>query len=192
MVSYDSFIKPILRGARILARAPKPTDIRDRLQYGRNAEFRRMVGGDPGALPPLTLDEVQRWYSDTEASPFAWMLEYQGRCIGRARLHSLSETDRRARYAIGICDPTVWGIGLGAEATRLVLAFAFDTLHLHRVDLRVLEFNHRAIACYRKCGFVQEGVERDGAWIGGEWHSDVLMSILEHEYRAVKSTWQEV
>jgi len=35
----------------------------------------------------------------------------------------------------------------------------------------------------RKCGFVEEGLERDSALIGAEWHSDVLMGILEQEYR---------
>ena len=40
----------------------------------------------------------------------------------------------------------------------------------------------RAISCYEKCGFVQEGVEREGAFIGGEWHSDVLMSMLKSEW----------
>lgn len=92
--------------------------------------------------------------------------------------------NRRARYAIGIFGPTFWGRGLGTEASRLVLAYAFEVLLLHRVELRVLAFNERAIACYERCGFRREGVEREGAWIGGEWQSDVIMSILEQEYRA--------
>jgi hypothetical protein len=49
--------------------------------------------------------------------------------------------------------------------------------------LRVLAFNRCAISCYRTCGFVEEGRKRDSALIGGEWRSDVLMSILEQEYR---------
>ena len=73
---------------------------------------------------------------------------------------------------------------MGTEASRLVLAYAFEVLLLHRVELRVLAFNERAIACYERCGFRREGVEREGAWIGGEWQSDVIMSILEQEYRA--------
>jgi ribosomal-protein-alanine N-acetyltransferase len=58
-------------------------------------------------------------------------------------------------------------------------------LKLHRIDLRVLSFNVRAVRCYEKSGFVREGIEREGAWISGQWESDVPMSILEHEYRAV-------
>ncbi len=110
-----------------------------------------------------------------------WVIEYEGRCIGTARL-TLTESDRRARFAIGIFDFSKLGIGLGTEATRLVLGHAFNTLGLHRVDLRVLDYNKRAIACYEKCGFVREGVEREGARVEGKWETDVMMSILDREY----------
>lgn len=100
-----------------------------------------------------------------------------------ARLHSLDPVNRRARYAVGLFDRAAWGHGLGTEATRLVLAFGFETLYLHRIDLRVPAYNERAIAAYRRSGFVIEGVERESVLVAGEWHSDVIMSILEHEYR---------
>ena len=86
--------------------------------------------------------------------------------------------NRRATYAIGVFDPRAWDQGFGTEATRLVLRYAFKTPKLHRADLRELASNHGAIACYGKCGFV-----REGAFIAGQWHSDVMMSILEQEYR---------
>ncbi len=144
-----------------------------------------MVGGDPRTLPPLTPNEVEQWYHQVAGDRLHWIIALEGRCIGSARLHSLDEANRSARYAIGLFDPACWGQGYGTEATRLVLRYAFETLRLHRVALRVLDFNHRAIACYEKCGFVREGVEREGSLIGGEWQSDVWMSILEHEFTPI-------
>ncbi len=88
----------------------------------------------------------------------------------------------RNNYATAIFDPNDWGHGYGSETTQAVLDYAFNELALHHVDLRVLASNKRAIACYKKCGFVQEGVERETVLISGGWDSDVLMSILEHEY----------
>jgi RimJ/RimL family protein N-acetyltransferase len=143
-----------------------------------------MVGGNPRDCPPLTQSEVEQWYTRLCQEPLQWVIEHDGRCIGEARLHSLDQNNRSARYAIGIFDPVHWSRGLGTEATRLVLQFAFEELKLHRVDLRVLAFNKRAIACYEKCGFVREGVVREGVLIDGDWQSDVLMSILEQEYRS--------
>lgn len=175
---------PVLQGKRLALRQPKDSDKSDRFDSGRNSEFRKMVGGDPRDCPPLTEAEVEQWYTRLCQEPLQWVIEYDGRCIGEVRLDSVEKGNRSARYAIGIFDPAYWSRGLGTEATRLVLQFAFVELKLHRVDLRVLAFNKWAIACYEKCGFVREGVVREGALIGGEWQSDVLMSILEDEYRS--------
>jgi len=60
---------------------------------------------------------------------------------------------------------------------------------LHRVDLRVLEYNERGIAAYAKCGFRREGLERESALVAGRWYSDVIMGILEHEYRDLAPAW---
>jgi ribosomal-protein-alanine N-acetyltransferase len=180
--------RPHLQGPTVTLRLPQETDKQDRLAYGRDPEFRRMVGGDPNTLPPLTAADVEHWYSQAVQEPHHWIIQAEGRCIGTARLHALDAENRRAKYAVGIFGPEFRGRGLGTEATHLVLAYAFDVLALHRVELRVLAFNERAIACYEKCGFVREGIEREGAWIGGQWQSDVIMSILEHEYREKTGT----
>jgi RimJ/RimL family protein N-acetyltransferase len=47
------------------------------------------------------------------------------------------------------------------EVTRLVLAWAFDVLGVHRVELQALANNSRAVNCYLACGFRQEGVRRE-------------------------------
>jgi RimJ/RimL family protein N-acetyltransferase len=164
-----------LRGPRVLLRPPRDADKSERLKYGRNAEFVRMVGGDPDAMSPLTVDEVGRWYDQTVSEPYCWSIEHEGRFIGTARLHRLDPAARSAWYAIGLYDPSAWGCGLGTEATILVLSFAFQQLHLRDVFLRVLEYNHRAIAAYRKAGFLAERLERDSLAVGDERYSDVVM-----------------
>ena len=47
--------------------------------------------------------------------------------------------------------------------THLALDHAFGPLRLHRVSLRVLASNERAVKCYRACGFAEEGREREAA-----------------------------
>ncbi len=181
---------PVLRGKHVLLRPLRINDKLDRFACGRNAEYVRMMGGDFEAMPPLTPEEVDAWYDRMAREPHCWAMEHERRCIGTARLHSLDPAHRRARYAVGIFNAGAWGRGLGTETTRLVLRYGFDTLGLHRIDLRVLDYNERAIASYRKCGFVVEGVERDSALVGGEWHADVLMSILDHEFRKLAKRWR--
>ncbi|MBI3774779.1 MAG: GNAT family N-acetyltransferase, partial [Gammaproteobacteria bacterium] len=79
--------------------------------------------------------------------------------------------------------PSDLGKNFGTETTHLVLDYAFRQLGLHRVDVRVLAYNERAIRCYEKCGFIREHVERESAWVNGQWHNDLIMGILAHEHR---------
>ena len=182
---------PSLCAGDLLLRPFRPGDQTDRLRAGRTAEYLRMVGGDYRRVRPMTQEQAQEWYQRSAAEPYAWAIVVAERCVGSARLHTLQPADQRARYAIGIFDPAAWGQGYGTIATRWVLGYAFNVLRLHRVDLRVLEYNARAIACYGKCGFVREGLEREGALVSGQWHNDVMMSILENEYRHLAPGWQE-
>ena len=180
----------VLKGKHVSLRPLRVNDKLDRFGCGRNAEYVWMMGGDFERMPPLTPEEVDAWYDRMSAEPHCWAIEHERRCIGTARLHSVDRDHRRARYAIGIFDSRAWGLGLGTESTRLVVRHGFETLGLHRIDLRVLDYNERAIACYRKCGFVVEGVERDAALVAGDWHADVIMAILEGEYRKLARRWR--
>jgi RimJ/RimL family protein N-acetyltransferase len=92
-------------------------------------------------------------------------------------------TDRRASFAVGLLQSENIGKGAGTEAARRVLSFAFSELRLHRVSLRVLAINERAIRSYKKCGFQIEGRERETAFLDGKWHDDLIMGLLEHELR---------
>lgn len=180
-----------LIGKHITLRVPRQTDKRDRLHAGRDAEIRRSYGGEYSAEPPWTEADVEAWYVRLSQRPWTWIVDLDGRNIGIAGLHGIEETSRRARFAIGLQKRDDLSRGYGTEATRLVLKHGFESMRLHRIDLRVLAFNMRAIRCYEKCGFVTEGVERETLWQDGAWQSDVFMSILEKEYRALAPGWRQ-
>lgn len=172
---------PTLQIEDLILRKPLESDIQDRLKCGRVLEHVRMYGGDTRNINELTLVDATKWYEQMLKNPLEWSIEYQGECIGQARL-TVWKSDNRARYAIGIFNTNFINKGLGEKVTKLVLDFAFNTLKVHRVDLKVLNYNHRAIRCYEKCGFIVEGTEREGALIEGKYEDDLIMSILEQEY----------
>lgn len=89
--------------------------------------------------------------------------------------------------AIGIFDRSLLGRGFGSEAIRVLLTHAFGPMGLHRIGIRVLSYNERAIAAYEKCGFVEEGREREAAFVNGTWHDDVMMGLLDHEFLGMAS-----
>jgi ribosomal-protein-alanine N-acetyltransferase len=174
---------PTLRGPRVVLRAPQPSDIADRLAAGRDPEFRRMVGAIGSVAGPLTQTDAEHWYEDVRRETFGWVIELEGRCVGVARLHSLDASLKQAHLAVGLFAPQHRGMGLGTEAVQLVLSHAFDTLELSAVRARVLAFNSRAIACYRRCGFRE--VAREPVSLDGEEAEDVLMEVRAPESRVM-------
>lgn len=147
-----------------------------------------MFGGNFADLKPYSESEAQNIVQRLLEHPCAWVIDADG-MIGEVRLDRIDMQDRRANFAIGILDPMWLGKGLGTEAAKLVLDFAFRTLHLHRIGLRVLAYNTRAIRSYEKCGFVVEGREREAGLVDGVWHDDVIMGILDRNFiEAVSAT----
>ena len=172
---------PTLSGGNLVLRPPVPSDVDARLGLGRSPEILRGLGVDSADASPLTRSEVVAWLDKIATSPTAWVVAFNGRFLGEIRLRDVDQTDRRARLGIAFYDPTVLGQGLGRTAIRLLFPHAFQDLQLHRLSLRVLADNARAIACYKACGFVEEGRERESALVGGGWVDDLIMGCLAHE-----------
>jgi [ribosomal protein S5]-alanine N-acetyltransferase len=171
----------------LAARLEVPRDPEELRMYGLSVESKSLsvseIESQLAAYERQDLHTTRAFIVATLVWPDGRTTQHpQGRFIGTARLHSIDWSDRKARLAIGIYDRRFWSHGLGTEAIRLLLQYGFDQLNLNRVELRVLEFNSRAIRSYEKCGFFREGIERDSAFVDGRWENDVVMAILKADY----------
>jgi RimJ/RimL family protein N-acetyltransferase len=177
---------PPLRTARLVLRRPIPTDIADRLALGRDPEIYRNLGADTRNLKSITDEQAKAWVDNIASHPAAWVIEHQGRAIGEILLDNFVEADQRAGLIIGILDKDALGKGLGTEAIKAVAEFCFYVLGLHKLSMRVLSFNTRAIRAYERVGFVREGLERESAFIGGVWYDDVIVGLLKRDFDALR------
>lgn len=107
-------------------------------------------------------------------------LEY----VGSVGLHAIDSRNRSCELGIVIGREDLLGQGLGHEAIRLTLGFAFGFLNMHKVNLRVFEYNERGQRCYRSCGFIEEGRIRDQRYYDGRYWSEIIMGITESEFAA--------
>lgn len=177
----------ILTGRTVRLRTSSPDDVDARFALGNDPEIVEMFGLSQSDVKPLTREAAGRWVQGIGENPNAWIIDVEGRLIGTIRLDNINSHDRRASMAAGIYDPQLLGKGYGTEAIRLVLDHAFSTLRLHRIGIRVLAYNKRAIRAYEKCGFVVEGRERETVFINGAWQDDVMMGLLATEFRGLSS-----
>lgn len=71
--------------------------------------------------------------------------------------------------------------GYTAEATRIVLDFAFGKLGLHRVEAACLPSNEASIGLLEKTGFRREGLARGYLRIAGRWQDHLLYAALRED-----------
>lgn len=135
--------------------------------------------GTVGSISKEATDQYIERIVDDESRYDFLILDKADKIVGEAILKDIDEDVRSASFRIALFQAVQLNRGLGTEATALTVRFAFEFLKLHRVELEVYDFNHRAKRVYEKVGFVQEGVKRDGAFLNGKYCDVILMSILE-------------
>lgn len=113
-----------------------------------------------------------------------------GRILGESVINEIDWEVRCGNFRIALFRSDSCGKGIGSWAVRTTRDFAFETLGLHRLELDVFSFNPRAIRSYEKAGFLREGVRREAVLDGAAYGDDILMAILEDEWREIKQEEQ--
>ena len=172
---------------------------RIRLRAAERGDLPRFVAwlNDPEVIEglllhlPMSMAEEEGWFENMlkrPASEHPLVIEVrQGedyRPIGNIGLHNIDWRCRSAEVGIFIGEKSLWSQGYGADAMRLMLQHAFETLNLNRVMLDVYENNPRAVHSYEKAGFVLEGRKRQGMYKHGKYIDILMMSMLREEWEA--------
>jgi UDP-4-amino-4,6-dideoxy-N-acetyl-beta-L-altrosamine N-acetyltransferase len=169
----------VIEGERVLLRRMSREDAADVVRMRAEPEVQAQLFS---AGPP-TIEEHLRWLADVEARgdrhEFMIVERASGRSVGTIGLSHIDQVNRRAEYGVLIGEPGARGKGLAAEASRLLLGYAFGTLGLRRVYLHVFARNADALRLYRRVGFQPEGVLRQHVRKGDEFLDVALMAVLE-------------
>lgn len=140
-----------------------------------------------GCKEEFTKEEVTSFFLkslEEKNRYFFLIIAPDGRIIGESVINEIDWDLRRANFRIALYHTTERGKGIGTWATEATCNFAFEELRLHRLELNVYSFNSRAEKTYLKVGFKREGVLRDAIMDGDKYADDILMSILEDEWKS--------
>lgn len=172
---------PVIKGKLVTLRPSRLSDAPVFCRWFKNPEVTRFLNRYEN---PPTLREERAYIREQlrKRDNAQWIIMTADKeMIGTVGL-TIYPAHRRALYGIFIGDPRYWGQGLGTEAGRLAVAFAFRRLRLHRIELRVFAYNIRGMKSYEKIGFRTEGRLRDHLYRDGAYHDEFVMGILRQEY----------
>ena len=132
----------------------------------------------------ITIEDERKYFENPKENDCAFFIVRleDNELIGTIGLHNIDHINRRATFGIFIGDKSGRNKGLGTEATRLILEYGFKYLNLKNINLDVMEFNERAQACYKKCGFKEYGRRRESEFLCGKYYDRVSMDILAEEF----------
>lgn len=181
--------KPTLRGQLVTLRPVEPEDVPVLAGILRDPEVRRLTGTVHSTAEASGGDEeearLREWYSTRNDQPDRLDLmvvdNTSGQVVGEVVLNQWDEGSATCNFRT-LIGPAGRDRGLGTEAARLLIDYAFTHLPLHRVDLEVYAFNPRAQRVYEKVGFVVEGTRREALEYDGERVDAIIMGLLRSDW----------
>lgn len=135
-----------------------------------------------------TMEEVQKLldkyigsYEKDDYYRWAIIEKDTDECIGQIAYFLVDSKNRFAEieYCIGSdfqCK------GYATEATKAVIAYGFDKINLHKVQICTKTINAPSKRVIEKCGFTYEGTLRDYFYMNGTYVGRLYFSMLKSEY----------
>lgn len=173
-----------------------PTTLHDahglRLALDHDHVWQHLVGG------PLPDDQVARqWITAvTDRGWFPWTVtlrrdaggRHAGHVVGWSSYLEISAGDARLEIGNTAYDPAVWGSVVNPETKLLLLSYAFEELHMGRVQLKTDIRNHRSQAAIARLGATYEGVlRRYQRRADGTVRDTVMFSITAEQWPDVRA-----
>jgi [ribosomal protein S5]-alanine N-acetyltransferase len=179
---------PVLSGRRVTLRDLRPSDAPVLLRLLTTEEVTRFI-----SPPPTTVEGFERfiaWANAQRAAGhymcFAVVLHGGETAVGIIQVRELAQGFGTAEWGFAL-GQAFWGTGLFVEAAELVLAFAFGSVGVHRLEARASVANGRGNGALRKLGARREAILRESFSRRGHHLDQVLWSILDEDWRRAKA-----
>lgn len=175
---------PVLAGSSFILRELRAEDAPALLSMLNTEEVARFI-----SPPPTTIEGFEAFIAWTIAERekgnhvcFGVVPAGMTTAIGLFQLRSLEANFGSCEWGFAL-GSQFWGTGLFVEGAAAVLNFGVDVLGAQRFEARAAVANGRGNGALRKIGAVQEGILRRSFLRNGQYHDQVLWSILAEDWR---------
>jgi RimJ/RimL family protein N-acetyltransferase len=175
---------PLLHAGQITLRELRLSDAPSLLAFLNTDEVSRFI-----SPPPTTVAGFERFIEWTRRERAAGTYVCFGvvpdgceHAIGLFQVRQLNGSFDIAEWGFAI-GSEFWGSGVFIECARAVLAFTFDRIGAIRLEARACVANGRGNGALQKLGATREGLLRRSFLREGEYHDQVLWSVIASDWR---------
>ncbi|PHB51912.1 GNAT family N-acetyltransferase [Bacillus toyonensis] len=119
--------------------------------------------------------------------PFAIVDQQTNKIVGSTRLYNISVEDKTVELGQTWYHPSVQRTSINTECKYMLLQYAFEKLHMLRVQIKTDVRNEKAQRAIERLGAVKEGVLRNERRLpSGHVRDAVVYSIIASEWSGVK------
>lgn len=129
----------------------------------------------------IYLEAIHRGFDRGDLFQWGVALAGNNQVIGTCTLWHVDPVQARAEFGFIIGRPH-WGKRYGREAASAVLAHAFDSLGMRRLEADVDPRNLHSLETLESLGFKREGYLRQRWLVNGETQDSILLGLLQHEH----------
>ena len=123
---------------------------------------------------PIGLEMTEKWIRQFNAGPQSYLLSIrtidEDRLIGMFTLRKISWISRSLRFGSAIWPPDLWSQGLGSEARRIFLEYAFKQLGFRRIYGSFSDYNIASRKSHEKLGAEVSAQNLDAVYNDGCYH----------------------
>lgn len=136
---------------------------------------------------PVTKNQLKEYISDNNRKVYRVVNKETYKVIGHGEINRIDPRNKNVIICrILVADENDRNNGFGTLIINELLKIGFEELKLHRIDLGVFEFSKPAIRCYKKCGFVIEGLLRESFVIDNNYLFVYNMSIKKKDWELLR------
>jgi [ribosomal protein S5]-alanine N-acetyltransferase len=144
----------------------------EQFSYERDENFYTL------AAQQKRIENFQNDWQDDESYQFGIFTNETDKLIGTINLFQVLRGSLQSAFIGYFLDKLHNGKGYTTEAAKLVVQYAFNELHLHRIEAGVMPHNIGSIRVLEKAGFHKEGIAVKNVRINGRWEDHQVLAII--------------
>jgi RimJ/RimL family protein N-acetyltransferase len=173
-----------IKGKVLILRAIEESDLTLLHKWANDPETQDMIGN---VHFPSSMDFHKTWFQNLKTDQLNQRFAIDAPDMGVIGISSILNIDWRNNHAwhgIMLGDADMRGKGYGLDAVMATMQYAFDELHLERLDGSIIEYNTGSYAFYcKKLGWKEEGRRRHWYFRKGRYWDQIVVGITKHDYQ---------